>query len=155
MTNNLRFYLGLIVAVLIFLICVMMPFLLFEKTQIYKDNLHSLFGYSEVVMTTKDKSKVCYIADFDKCDTMLYRGNEYQFKDLDAYDRAFFESIWSKDNNKFGASPVEFGELTGRQNVMLDDFVMGTMVVMFLFGVCTTICYVMPTLLRFTWRDSK
>ena len=57
MTNNFRFNLGLIIAVLIFLSCGMMPFLLFDKTEVYKDNTDGLFSYSEVVLTNADRSK--------------------------------------------------------------------------------------------------
>ena len=155
MTNNLRFNLGLIIAVLIFLNCGMMPFLLFDKTEVYKDNTDGLFSYSEVVLTNADRSKTCYIADFFQCDKMLYNGKMYNLVDLDANDKPFFDSMWSKEKNQFRAAPVEFGVLAGTQNEHLFNFVMSSIFVMFLFGVGTTFCYVMPTLFRFIQRDSK
>ena len=155
MTNNLRINLVLIAITLFVLIVAIVPFLAFEKTQIYKDNTDRLFSYSEVVLTNADRSKTCYIADFFQCDKMLYNGKMYNLVNLDVNDKPFFDSMWSKEKNQFRAAPVEFGVLAGTQNEHLFNFVMSSIFVMFLFGVGTTFCYVMTTLFRFIQRDSK
>ena len=61
MANNLRINLVLIAITLFVLIAAIVPFLAFEKTQIYKDNVNNLFGGSDVILTNADSSRFCYI----------------------------------------------------------------------------------------------
>lgn len=155
MTNNLRMNLVLIAITLFILIAAIVPFLAFEKTQIYKDNVNNLFGGSDVILTNVDSSRFCYISNFYTCDYVLYRGVKYKFEGLDQDDAAFFQSIWVKEENKFSASPVEFGELTGRQNEKLDNYAMAFIVFVGMGSAAAVFCLFMAIMMRFFNRMSR
>lgn len=154
MTTNLRLNIVLIMCVLSVIALLMAAPLSLKKTPIYLDNQNNLFGRSEVQLTVNDKALFCDISNFDKCDRMIYRGNEYIFKGLDSDDAPFFNEIWSKERNAFYASPVEFGELHG-QNEKLDDFIMFMIVLSGLLAAFASVFLLMYILGKSFERSSK
>lgn len=153
MTNNLRINLALIAVVMFIFLMVTIPFLIFKKTEIYNDNLGTLFSRSEVVMTNQSEDKRCYIADYTSCDYILYRDNKYKVNYLDPAHSRFFNSIWVSDKNKFIASPIEFGELYG-QWPQLDDLCMIFMATSGAFGILAPFGFLFGVFIKWInrWR---
>ena len=60
-----------------------------------------------------------------------------------------------KEENKFSASPVEFGELTGRQNEKLDNYAMAFIVFVGMGSAAAVFCLFMAIMMRFFNRMSR